>query len=123
MLFTIICRFERKRYEKNIKAGARDRQCGTTPVGFSGNDPETGPAVAGKSAEVTHNPPEGIRKALAAATEVYPAGIGKSKIQIGNYIQDIFRNDLNGRIDDTGSWSTADAVCRDRFPGRAIIDS
>ena len=56
--------------------------------------------VAGISASITHDHPEGIKGAQAAATAVYLARIGKSKKQIKDYIESKFGYDLSRHTDE-----------------------
>lgn len=50
--------------------------------------------VAGKSAAITHNHPEGIKGAQATAAAIYLARTGKTKEEIREYISSQFRYDL-----------------------------
>jgi ADP-ribosylglycohydrolase len=56
--------------------------------------------MAKKSAEVTHNDPEGIKGAQAVASAIYLARNGFSKIAIKDYISQTFDYDLNFKLDD-----------------------
>lgn len=51
--------------------------------------------VAGKSAVITHNHPEGIKGAQATAVAIYLARTGKTKEEIREYISSQFRYDLS----------------------------
>ena len=51
--------------------------------------------VAGKSAAITHNHPEGIKGAQATAVAIYLARTGKTKDEIREYISSQFRYDLS----------------------------
>jgi ADP-ribosylglycohydrolase len=55
---------------------------------------------ARKSAECTHNHPEGIKGAQATAAAIFLARNGKSKAAIKQYIEQKFGYDLNFKIDD-----------------------
>ena len=50
--------------------------------------------VAGKSAAITHNHPEGIKGAQATAAAIFLARTGKSKDEIRRYIEDAFGYNL-----------------------------
>lgn len=56
--------------------------------------------MAKKSAEITHNHPEGIKGAQAVASAIYLSRNGFSKIAIKDYISQTFNYDLNFKLDD-----------------------
>ena len=56
--------------------------------------------VAGITAEVTHNHPEGIKGAEAVASAMFLARTGKSKDEIKQYIIEEFGYDLSRTLDD-----------------------
>ena len=56
--------------------------------------------MAKLSAEVTHNHPEGIKGAQAAAAAIFLARTGHNKAEIKAYIQDTFHYDLNRTCDE-----------------------
>lgn len=64
------------------------------------DDLETVRSMAGLSAEVTHNHPEGIKGAEAAASAIYLARTGKSKNEIKTYIVENFGYDLSRTCDE-----------------------
>ncbi|MCP4370948.1 MAG: ADP-ribosylglycohydrolase family protein, partial [Deltaproteobacteria bacterium] len=70
-----------------------------SPVGFAFNSIEDVLAEAKKSAEVTHNHPEGIKGAQATALAIFLARGGKSKSEIRREISDRFAYDLNRTTD------------------------
>lgn len=51
--------------------------------------------IAGRSAAITHNHPEGIKGAQATAAAVFLARTGKSKKEIREYIEEAFGYDLH----------------------------
>ena len=55
---------------------------------------------AQKSAQVSHNHPEGIKGAQATALAVFLARIGKNKPEIRKQITRRFGYDLNRRVED-----------------------
>jgi ADP-ribosylglycohydrolase len=71
-----------------------------SPVGWYGNSIDEVMAEAQKSAEVTHNHPEGIKGAQATAAAIFLARNGKTKEEIRSYIVDTFgkSNGGNSRI-------------------------
>jgi ADP-ribosylglycohydrolase len=56
--------------------------------------------AAKRSAEVTHNHPEGIKGAQATAASVYLARNGKSKEEIKKYVETTFGYNLNRTCDE-----------------------
>jgi len=91
-----------------------------SPVGWFYNSIEDTLLEAKKSAEVTHNHPEGIKGAQAAAAAVFLARTGKSKDDIKNFIIDKFGYDLNRKIDDIRPGYEFDVSCQGSVP-EAII--
>jgi ADP-ribosylglycohydrolase len=71
---------------------------------------------ARKSAEVTHNHPEGIKGAQSIAVAIYMARTGKSKDEIKNCITDTFHYDLNRNIDDIRPGYEFDVSCQGSVP-------
>ncbi len=87
--------------------GSAMRVC---PVGWAENNITDILETAKRSAEITHNHPEGIKGAQAVALCVYFARIGKDKLYIKNYIEKEFGYDL----------STPIAEIRERYSWRGI---
>ena len=56
--------------------------------------------IAGLTAEVTHNHPEGIKGAVAAAGCIYLARTGKSKAEIRDYAEHVIGYDLSRTCDE-----------------------
>ena len=56
-------------------------------------------AMAGLSASVTHNHPEGIKGAKATAAAIYLARTGSTKAEISSYIEENFHYDLGRTCD------------------------
>lgn len=71
-----------------------------SPIGFAFRDEETVLKEATRSAEVSHNHPEGIRGAQAVALAVYLAKQGKSKTYIRGEIAQRFGYDLDQSLDE-----------------------
>lgn len=71
-----------------------------SPVGYGFNDLETVLTEAEKSAEVTHNHPEGIKGAQSTAAAIFLAKTGKSKEEIKTYIEENFAYNLSQTIDE-----------------------
>lgn len=88
-----------------------------SPVGFAFEHLDQVLAEAERSAAVTHNHPEGIRGAQAAASAVYLAGHDASKADIKTYLETEFGYDLSRPIE---ALSPALVTCQDAVP-KAII--
>lgn len=71
-----------------------------SPVGFAFNTIEEVLAEAGRSAEVTHNHPQGIMGAQAVASAIFWARKGESKEKIRDFIEKNFDYDLHQKLDD-----------------------
>ena len=70
-----------------------------SPIGFALNDLESVLQEAKRSAEVTHNHPEGIKGAQATATAIFLSRTKKDKKYIKSYIETTFGYDLNFSLD------------------------
>lgn len=91
-----------------------------SPVGFAFDDLETVLEMAKKSAEVTHNHPEGIKGAQSVAAAIFLARTGKSKQQIKDYITSEFGYDLDFTIDEIRPDYQFDETCQGSVP-QAIV--
>jgi len=91
-----------------------------SPIGWFYNNIGDILLEAKKSAEVTHNHPEGIKGAQAAAAAIFLARNGKSKNDIKNFIIDKFGYDLDRKIDDIRPDYKFDVSCQGSVP-EAII--
>ncbi|MEE4241478.1 MAG: ADP-ribosylglycohydrolase family protein [Desulfopila sp.] len=91
-----------------------------SPVGFAFADEEEVLLQAAKSAEISHNHPEGIKGAQATALAVYLAGNGSSKEAIRTVIAERFGYDLQHRVDDIRPWYSFDISCQGSVP-QALI--
>ena len=69
--------------------------------------------VARWTAEVTHNPPEGIKGAEAVASAIYLGRMGHSKEKIKDYITQEFGYDLTRTLDESRPTYSMDAT----YPG------
>jgi len=77
-------------------------------------------AHAQKSAEVTHNHPEGIKGAQATAAAVFLARKGRSKDEIRSYVEEQYGYDLSRSLDDIRPVYTFNESCQKTVP-EAII--
>jgi ADP-ribosylglycohydrolase len=91
-----------------------------SPVGWYCGTIDDVLTEARKSAEVTHNHPEGIKGAQAVAAAVYLARTGKSKGEIKKFIADTFAYDLDRTIDEIRPGYDFDVSCQGSVP-EAII--
>ncbi len=96
-----------------------------SPVGFAFNTLEDVLAEARRSAEVTHNHPEGIKGAQAVAAAIYLARTGKTKEQIQSYVETTFRYDLDEPLDEIRKYYRHDVTCQGSVPQalRAFLES
>ena len=69
-------------------------------VGYAFDSLDEVLAEAKRSAEVTHNHPEGVRGAQATAAAVFLARKGKRKEEIRDRVEEIFGYDLHRRLDE-----------------------
>jgi ADP-ribosylglycohydrolase len=91
-----------------------------SPVGWYGNSIEEVMAEAQKSAEVTHNHPEGIKGAQAAAVSIFMARTGKTKDEIKKFVMNTFQYNLDRKLDDIRPHYKFDVSCQGSVP-EAII--
>jgi ADP-ribosylglycohydrolase len=91
-----------------------------SPVGFAFDSVDEVLNEARKSAEVTHDHPEGIKGAKATALAVYLARIGTSKGEIKGEIQKRFAYDLSRKLDEIRPTYSYDVSCQGTVP-EAII--
>ena len=71
-----------------------------SPIGWYSDDLIDVMNEAKKSAEVSHNHPEGIKGAQATAVAIYLARTGKGKDEIKKFIMDTYNYDLERKIED-----------------------
>lgn len=91
-----------------------------SPVGFARPTLEQVLGEAKRSAEVTHDHPEGVRGAQATAASVFLARQGESKGKIRQFIQARFAYDLNRTIEDIRPTYAFNESCQGTVP-EAII--
>ncbi len=96
-----------------------------SPVGFAFDDEETVLAEARRSAEVSHNHPEGIKGAQATALAVFLARQGESKDSIRREIATRFGYDLDRSVESIRPAYTFDVSCQGSVPEAivAFLDS
>ncbi|WFM70350.1 ADP-ribosylglycohydrolase family protein [Halomonas sp. CKK8] len=91
-----------------------------SPVGFAAGSLDEALTLARRSAEVTHDHPEGIRGAQAVAAVIFLARHGASRLEILTEIEQRFDYDLAPRLDDIRPGYRFDVTCRGSVP-QAII--
>lgn len=87
-----------------------------SPIGFAYNSLDEVLAQAKRSAEVTHNHPEGIKGAQATASAIFLARQGNSKQEIKNYLSRTFGYDLDRKLDEIRPTYTFDVSCQGSVP-------
>lgn len=90
------------------------------PVGWAFDTEAEVLDAARRSAEVTHNHPEGIKGAQATALCVFMARTGTTKKQIRERVTELFGYDLHFSCDDIRSTYGWGATCQDTVP-QAIV--
>lgn len=91
-----------------------------SPVGFAFNDLNSVLMEAKRSAEVTHNHPEGIKGSQATASAIFLAKTGTSKNDIKSYIETNFGYDLSQTLAEIRPNYRFDVSCQGSVP-QAII--
>lgn len=91
-----------------------------SPIGFAFDSLETVLEEARKSAEVTHNHPEGVKGAQAVAIAIFLARMGESKERIREGISRGFHYNLDRTLDQIRPTYHFDVSCQGSVP-EAII--
>jgi ADP-ribosylglycohydrolase len=96
-----------------------------SPVGFASGTLEEVLDRAKRSAEVTHDHPEGIKGAQAVASAVFLARTGRGKEQIKNYIELTFGYHLDTPLDEIRKTYEFHVSCQESVPQaiRAFLES
>jgi ADP-ribosylglycohydrolase len=96
-----------------------------SPVAYAGDTIGAVLIEARRSAEATHNHPEGIKGAQAVASAVYLARTGNTKEEIKSYVERNFGYDLDEPIDEIRKHYTYDVTCPGSVPQaiRAFLES
>ncbi|MDR0551357.1 MAG: ADP-ribosylglycohydrolase family protein [Spirochaetaceae bacterium] len=87
-----------------------------SPVGWAFGTLEETLDAAKKSAEVTHNHPEGIKGAQATAAAIFLARNGKSKAEIKEYVEKEFAYNLDEDLGELRKTYTFDESCQGTVP-------
>lgn len=91
-----------------------------SPVGFAFETLPEVLAEAKRSADATHNHPEGVKGAQAVASAIFLARKGSGKSEIRRYIQETFGYNLDRTLDEVRPGYTFDVTCQGSVP-EAII--
>lgn len=91
-----------------------------SPVAWAFNTLEEVLHAAQKSAEVTHNHPEGIKGAQATAAAIFLARTGATKEQIRSLITSRFGYNLNKTVADLRPLPAFDVTCQGSVPNALI---
>jgi len=110
----------RSKYPEPYNSWGNGSAMRVSPIGWYCNSLDDVLAEAKSSAEVTHDHPEGIKGAQAAAAAVYMARTGKSKDEIKKFIVDTFQYNLDKTIDDIRPDYKFDVSCQGSVP-QAVI--
>lgn len=84
--------------------------------GWVANSIEEALDLGKRSAEVTHNHPEGIKGAQAVAAAIFMARNATSKEEIRSYLEQTFGYDLHHTCDEIRPTYDWDATCQGTFP-------
>ena len=87
-----------------------------SPVGWAFSDLKQTLAEAKRCAEVTHNHPEGIKGAQAAAAAIFLARCGSSKAEIRRFIEASFSYDLKRTLEEIRPAYGFDVSCQGTVP-------
>jgi ADP-ribosylglycohydrolase len=77
-------------------------------------------AEAARSAEVTHNHPEGVKGARATAAAVFMARRGETKRRMKDSLQEMFGYDLSASVDELRPTYEFDESCQGTVPAALI---
>lgn len=92
-----------------------------SPVGFAFDTLQDVLDEALRSAEVTHNHPEGIKGAQATAGAIFLARTGKSKKEIRNFVTENFAYNLNRTCDEIRPVYKFNETCQETVPEAIIV--
>jgi ADP-ribosylglycohydrolase len=91
-----------------------------SPIAYAFNNIHEVLSEAKRSAEITHNHPEGIKGAQAVAAAVFMAREGSSKDEIKGYVSQNFNYDLKRSIEDIRANYHFDETCQGSVPESII---
>lgn len=91
-----------------------------SPVGLYAETLDEALELAKRTAEVSHNHPEGIKGAQAVAAAVWMAKHGHTKDEIRDYITETFHYDLTRTVDEIRPTYQWDVSCQGSVPESII---
>ncbi len=91
-----------------------------SPVGFAFNSMDEVLSEAARTAQVTHNHPEGIKGAQATALAIWMARQGKNKSDIRKQIESRFAYNLSRTLDEIRPAYSFDVSCQGSVPESII---
>ena len=96
-----------------------------SPVGFAFDSVDSVLQEAARTAEFSHNHPEGVKGAQATALSVYLARTTRDKARIRREVTDRFGYDLDRSVDDIRSTYSFDVSCQGSVPEAilSVLDS
>jgi ADP-ribosylglycohydrolase len=106
----------RRRLREPYQSWGNGAAMRVSPIGVTCDSLDQVLAEARRSAEVTHNHPEGIRGAEATAAAVFLARTGSSKAAIRADLERMFGYPLSGRLDDIREGYRFDVSCQGSVP-------
>lgn len=89
-------------------------------IGWAHDDLDDVLSEAKRSAEVTHNHPEGIKGAQAVAATILSARSGRTREQIAALLADRFGYDCSTRLDELRRRDGFDVTCQGTVPAAAV---
>ena len=118
------------RWAGHMASGSPTTRCGgngsamrVSPIGVMFDTLEEVCAEAKRSADVTHNHPEGVKGALATAVAVFLARTGHDKPAIKAHIETEYGYNLSERLDDIRAGYGFDVSCQGSVPPSIICVS
>ena len=87
-----------------------------SPVGWVAENLDWALSEAERSAEVTHNHPNGIKGAQAISSSIFLSRQGESKESIRNFVTDRFGYDLESTVEDLRKTHIFDMSCEGTVP-------
>lgn len=87
-----------------------------SPIGFAFNTMDKVLAEAKKSADVSHNHPEGVKGAQAIAAAIFLARTGSSKVEIKAFIEKQFNYNLSRTLAEIRPDYSFDVSCKGSVP-------
>jgi ADP-ribosylglycohydrolase len=91
-----------------------------SPIGFAFNSVDEVMRQSRKSAEATHNHPEGVRGAQAVAVAILLARQGYEKSDIRKHLERVFGYRLSEKLDDIRNDYSFDVSCQGSVPQSII---